>query len=289
MPRPGDILASVIGGGLQGFVQGRQAKLQRESAQAERDRQYKMDQSREERQNQKLLAEQEKRNMEISGQKEFTGLLSAIGGMSDMTPSNEFMKIRAQAIDAATRGGLDLKTAGNLIDQAILRKGVEEPLSPIEEEKLRKAGYDTERAKQEIETEKERTRATRKLGDERASSDALNRAKAKNLSQELFSKPIEEMSDAELIQAGKKINENIRGFGRYDEYESKFVPYTPDLAAPLQIYSVLAKQYAEEIKRRQLGQQQNPQQLGPLGPPAPGLDQFSFTPMEQTTKKIPGY
>ena len=141
MPGIGDILASVVGGGLQGFVQGKQAKMQRETAQKERDRQFGLQQKTEQRQQDKADREMEKRNLEIAGKEEAGALLDTMRGISPNTPADVVLDLWNQGADAARRGGMDLKTYDNMIERSLLASGatVEKPLSALKQEQLTKA------------------------------------------------------------------------------------------------------------------------------------------------------
>jgi len=141
MPGIGDILASVVGGGLQGFVQGKQAKMQRETAQKERDRQFGLQQKTEQRQQDKADREMEKRNLEIAGKEEAGALLDTMRGISPNTPADVVLDLWNQGADAARRGGMNMETYDNMIERSLLASGatVEKPLSALKQEQLTKA------------------------------------------------------------------------------------------------------------------------------------------------------
>lgn len=132
--RTGEALLSLLAGGLQGYVQGRQAKMQRDQQQAEQDRIRQRFEQRD-------AMQMEERNRQIAGQNEFTRLLNAITGMDPNTPAAEFMKIRSRALDAGMRAGYDANQIGKQLDNAILqvRGGnplYKSPLDALEEERL---------------------------------------------------------------------------------------------------------------------------------------------------------
>lgn len=247
MPNTAETLASVVGGGLQGFVQGRQAKMQRENAKARQDRQFKMDQSREERQNQKMMAEQEQYKRKQLGLENSSKILRHIAGINpdsfDMSTSNE---LKSTFMQEWATAGLDPKTGSELYDKFAASRGVNPPLTAEEQAK-------TELEKQRVLTEKERTRkaeagvsSEKALERQRLAGANLSNARAKKLSERLFDKPIEAMSLDELIGASQKMNGLIKGLT--DEFGD---PLTEEVAGARNTYLAFQDRIAQQLAKKQ--------------------------------------
>lgn len=140
MPNTAETLASVVGGGLQGFVQGRQAKMQRENAKARQDRQFKLDQSREERQNQKYEAEKQEAARKESAFMNSIGILRRADMLDptllDVDTNRQF---RSTFMQEWAKTGRRVEEGRELYDTFAESRGITKPLSAEEQAKLTKA------------------------------------------------------------------------------------------------------------------------------------------------------
>ena len=151
----GEALVSLIGGLAGGYGRGRTYKAERQTADEERQRQRTNEQKVFDQRQQKI-------NEQVAGKKEAFGLLNAVGGLSPQTPAEEVLKLKAQFLDAADRGGMGIKEAQDIFDEAVKFRTPEQP-SPLDRAKL-------SLEQQKFLTEKEQTGATAALTKQRESA-----------------------------------------------------------------------------------------------------------------------
>lgn len=116
----GEALVSLIGGLAGGYGRGRTYRAERQSAEDERQRKIANEQRVFEKRQQEI-------NEQVAGKKEAFGLLNAVGGLSPQTPAEEVLKIKAQYLDAADRGGMSVKEAQDIFDEAVKFRTPQQP------------------------------------------------------------------------------------------------------------------------------------------------------------------
>lgn len=218
----GEALVSLIGGFSGGYGRGRTYRADRQTAEDERQRKIANEQKVFEKRQQEI-------NEQVAGKKEAFGLLNTVGGLSPQTPAEEVLKIKAQYLDAADRGGMSVKEAQDIFDEAV-KFSRPQQVSPLDRTKL-------SLEEQRLLTEKEQTGATAALTKQREAAAERYKAltaQAKDKAKQLKAEDLVSSINALRLQRAQlvdKFGNVIPGReAEYDEIQIQLDAYNKENA-----------------------------------------------------------